>query len=149
MSIRMNAMNGPLTYSDSFGSYRTFKYTGLTIGIFCLLFYLVSSYFHKMIGLETIQFIQLIYFVRILSTQVNKSSFYAFNSLKYSNGYNDILSTSLSVSEMKSLNPTFVKLDISLYFLDNCNLMLIPIVLALVGYASYSMVKSHYRNKYI
>ena len=92
LSLKMNAINGPLTYSDSSSnsSYKAFKYSGLVIGILCIVFYLVSSYFHKMIGLETIQFIQLIYFSRLMSPGASQPSFYGFNSLKYSNGYNDL-----------------------------------------------------------
>ncbi len=43
-----------------------------------------------MIGLETLQFIQLIYFVRIIASEASQSSLNAFNSLRYSNGYSEI-----------------------------------------------------------
>lgn len=145
----MKAINGPLTYSESFASFKTFKYTGLVIGIICLLFYLISSYFHKMIGLQTIQFIQLIYFSRLICQNANQSSFYGLNSLKYSNGYNEITSGHTSLQTYKSLEPSFVRLQLSLYFLDNCNLMLIPIGFASIGYVFYSIKRSYHRSMFI
>lgn len=53
LSFNMGAVNGPLTY-DSDGSmtnYKIFNTSGLVVGVLCLVFYLISSYFHKMIGL--------------------------------------------------------------------------------------------------
>ena len=151
LSFTMGAVNGPLTYESESNMvhYKVFNTTGLVIGVICLTFYLVSSYFHKMIGLETIQFIQLIYFVRLISGSGVTSSFYAFNTLKYANGYNDILSTSSnSVEDFKSIPVSFIKLNLKLYFLENCNLMLIPIALATFAYFYYAVKKSRSRTLY-
>ena len=151
LTLKMGAVNGPLSYESesSMTHHKIFNITGLIIGVVCLLFYLVSSYFHKMIGLETIQFIQLIYFVRLIAGSGVSSSFYAFNTLKYSNGYNDILSTSdNSAEDFKSIPSGFIKLNLKLYFLENCNLMLIPVVLASLAYIFYSFKKSRSRAMY-
>ena len=53
LSFKMGAVNGPLTYEseNNMTHYKVFNTTGLVIGVICLVFYLVSSYFHKMIGL--------------------------------------------------------------------------------------------------
>ncbi len=53
LSIQMDAINGPLTYESetNLNTYKVFNVTGVVIGSVCLLFYLFSSYFHKMIGL--------------------------------------------------------------------------------------------------
>ncbi len=57
------------------------------VGIAALFCFIVSTFYHKLIGLETLQFIQLIYFVRIIFSDESQSDVLAFNSLKYSNGY--------------------------------------------------------------
>ena len=66
------------------------KVASFAVGIAALCCFIVSTYFHKLIGLETIQFIQLIYFVRIIFSDDSQSNVLAFNSLKYSNGYSEI-----------------------------------------------------------
>lgn len=50
----------------------------------------MASYFHKMIGLETIQLLQSIYFFRLVIDPKKTSVLNAMNVLKYSiAGYND------------------------------------------------------------
>ena len=66
------------------------KVASLGVGIAALSCFIVSAYFHKLIGLETIQFIQLIYFVRIIFSDESQPNVLAFNSLKYGNGYSEI-----------------------------------------------------------
>ena len=53
MSLKMKARNGLLTYesSASLANYKIFNTFGIVIGVLCFVLYLVSSYFHKMIGL--------------------------------------------------------------------------------------------------
>lgn len=53
LSLTMGAINGPLTFESesSMAHYKVFNTAGLVVGVVCLMFYLVSSYFHKMIGL--------------------------------------------------------------------------------------------------
>ena len=87
--------------------------------------------------------------MRLISGSGVTSSFYAFNTLKYANGYNDILSSSTnSVENFKSIPVSFIKLNMKLYFLENCNLMLIPITLATLAYFYYSVKKSRSRTLY-
>jgi hypothetical protein len=82
--------NEQLNYeSDSSNSgQKTVSIISFALGIAALCCFIFSSYFHKLIGLETLQFIQLIYFSRILFSGSSQSNVMAFNSLKYSNGYN-------------------------------------------------------------
>jgi hypothetical protein len=88
----MKAINGQLSFEDKskLEKEEAVGTAGFVLGIICLLCYLLSTFFHKMIGLETLQFIQLIYFVRMIASESSQSSLLAFNSLRYSNGYSDI-----------------------------------------------------------
>ena len=56
-----------------------------------LIQFLIGSYYHKMIGLETVQILQLAYFLRIATNQHNTFFLAALNPLKYSayGGYTD------------------------------------------------------------
>jgi hypothetical protein len=89
----MKASNGPLSFQDKskIEKDEAVGTAGFVLGMICLVCYLISTFFHKMIGLETLQFIQLIYFVRIIASEASQSSLNAFNSLKYSNGYSDMI----------------------------------------------------------
>jgi hypothetical protein len=53
LSLKMSAINGPLTYESesSLNNYKVFSAGGVVIGTVSFAFYLISSYFHKMIGL--------------------------------------------------------------------------------------------------
>lgn len=55
-----------------------------TVMIGCLIgqFYL-GSYFHKMIGLETLTVIQIIYFVRMIGPESSASILSSFNTIQY------------------------------------------------------------------
>lgn len=91
-TINLEAINAPLTYESGSQQsvFKALNLSGSILGLICLFCYLIATYFHKMIGLETLQFIQLIYFVRLIFPTSVNPSFYSFNSLKYSNGFNDI-----------------------------------------------------------
>ncbi len=92
MVFPMKASNGPLSFQDKsqIEKEEAVGTAGFVLGMICLVCYLISTFFHKMIGLETLQFIQLIYFVRIIASEASQSSLNAFNSLRYSNGYSEI-----------------------------------------------------------
>ena len=66
----MKAINGALSYHDKsqIEKDESVGTAGFVLGMICLVCYLLSTFFHKMIGLETLQFIQLIYFARIIGS---------------------------------------------------------------------------------
>ena len=47
----MGAVNGELLYEENSGGYVGVKISGIVLRMVCVLFFLVSTYFHKMIGL--------------------------------------------------------------------------------------------------
>jgi hypothetical protein len=62
----------------------------LIFALVTLLQFYIGSYFGKMIGLETLQIIQTIYFARIAMTFENSALINSFNDLKYTTvGYSN------------------------------------------------------------
>lgn len=136
----MKASNAELRYStqSSGETQKTVGTISFALGIAALACFIVSSYFHKLIGLETLQFIQIIYFSRIVFSGDAKSNFQAFNSLKYSNGYSEInLSGAKADANVAQIPSIFCKIQLQMYFLDNCNTMILPVILATIAYVVY------------
>lgn len=146
-------MNGQLSFEEKskLEKDEAVGTAGFVLGMICLVFYLLSTFFHKMIGLETLQFIQLIYFVRVITSEYSQSSLLAFNSLRYSNGYNDIYKMGeIENSKLANQIPAiFLNMNMKLYYLDNCNLMLIPIGLATLAYVYFSIKKARTLKNYL
>ncbi len=63
----------------------------MVIAIIILLEFVIASYFHKMIGLETIQILQFFYFLTMIVEQKTTASLKPLNVLKYTayGGYSD------------------------------------------------------------
>lgn len=59
------------------------------LGIIGLAQFIISLYFHKMIGLETANTLQFVYYIRIV-TVLNSSIFCSMSSMNYVNGYNGL-----------------------------------------------------------
>lgn len=55
----------------------------LVLTVILLLVFYLGSYVHKMIGLETIQVIQAIYFVRMTAPSSSSSLLSSINSIRY------------------------------------------------------------------
>jgi hypothetical protein len=51
LNFKMVAINGPLIYENSLSDYKNLNILSLTIIALALLQFLISTYFHKMIGL--------------------------------------------------------------------------------------------------
>lgn len=86
LSNKLNGINAPLVFEDE-STLSTTKNINLIssvlIALLLLQFYL-GSYSHKMIGLETIQVIQSIYFVRMIATSASTSVLNSMNVIQYS-----------------------------------------------------------------
>lgn len=126
------------------------------IAALLLLQFYVASYSHKMIGLETVQVVQLFYFSRMIIQQQSTSILNSLNVLKYSNGYSnpDILfsssSSSLSASEKYStVAEPFLSIDLEKYFLLDVNVSLLPLLIAGVAYFLYLVRKYSAKNNYL
>jgi hypothetical protein len=87
---KMNGINAKLIFEHE-SELQTHKNVGMITTVLTLLlllqFYL-GSYVHKMIGLETIQLIQAIYFVRMLTPSSSSNLLSSINGIQYaSSGY--------------------------------------------------------------
>ena len=51
LSLKLNAVNGPLNYDSDVGSFTNVKIAGIVLGVMCFSLFLLSSYYHKMVGL--------------------------------------------------------------------------------------------------
>ena len=90
MVNRLNGINFPLTIEPDvlLSTHKNINMISFVIMILLLLQFYMGSYFHKMIGLETIQCIQIIYFARMLVYSNAKNIMSSMNNLKYSaSGY--------------------------------------------------------------
>jgi hypothetical protein len=147
----MKASNGELKYESQSVSenQKTVGMISFILGITALVCFVISNYFHKLIGLETIQFIQLIYFSRIIFSGSSQSNVLAFNSLKYSNGYSELnLSGAKPNTNVAEIPPIFSQIQLQMYYLDNCNTMIIPIILATLAYAMYFLRRTRANSVY-
>lgn len=81
----MHGLGEPLIYNDEgyLTMYQSTSYISLVVAIIALLQFLIGSYVHKMIGLETIQVIQLFFFMRMMLYGQQNSLLNAVNVLKY------------------------------------------------------------------
>jgi hypothetical protein len=82
---------------SSNSSQKTVSIISFALGIAALCSFIFSSYFHKLIGIETLQFIQLIYFSRILFSGSSQSNVMA----------STVLSTPMATIKLtfRGLNP--------------------------------------------
>ena len=87
----INGINAPLSL-DSASLLQSNKIL-MTISTILIVMILVQfyiwSYLHKMIGLETIQVVQVFFFVRMVVKGKATALMTALNMLKYSNGYDN------------------------------------------------------------
>lgn len=124
--------------------------------ILLLLQFYVGSYFHKMIGLETIQVIQSIYFVRMISSSKQTSLLNSMNLVQYSaSGYsNSELLYGNGISEVEnsqggSINAQFLSIGMGKNFLMNANISLFPLALIFIVYTITLIRKYRKRNEYL
>jgi hypothetical protein len=68
LTVDLYGANAKLIYEDRsiLKAYQSASIASLVITILILLQFVIGSYFHKMIGIETVQIFQFFYFVRII-----------------------------------------------------------------------------------
>jgi hypothetical protein len=129
---KLNGVNAPLIFESSLmlSTYKNISLISLIMALLLLLQFYVGSYFHKMIGLETIQVIQAVYFARMLSKSSSSSLLSSMNVLEYSaTGYEnahllygdltDIQNHAYSVMDRE-----FLEIGMKSFYLLNVNLSL-------------------------
>jgi hypothetical protein len=91
-----------------------------------------------MIGIETIQILQAIFFMRIMVIDENCSALYALESLKYVNGYNYL---NVNQSRDYPIGKKFTRLNLSKDALINININLALIFIGCIILSIHSVIK--------
>ncbi len=87
---KLTGINAPLTFEPEsmLTTHQNINAISLVMTILLLLQFYIGSYFHKMIGLETIQVIQSFYFARMVTGSSSTSALTSLNVIQYStSGY--------------------------------------------------------------
>jgi len=108
------------------------------VGVY-LLQLLLSIVFHKMIGLETIQIVQIVFFIRYIDPKSNPLAIYNINSLKYINFYNPFS----NYPNVRMLSGNLIRLGLSKSFILNT---MIHIGLIIIGWVIYKLVKRYLKK---
>ncbi len=138
-------------------AYKYAKIGFLAIAAVALVFFIVAAYFHKMIGLETIQILQFHYFLTMIVQQKKTVFLKSLNVLMYTafGGYSNYKLFYTDVSEENVLlssaeiHQNFRFVGLNKYFLLNVNLPLILPTLALVSYTIFLSIKIKKRLNYL
>ena len=154
LNSRLVGVNAPLIFEKEslLSTHKNINIISTVLIFFLLLQFYVGSYVHKMIGLETIQVIQSIYFVRMLVPAKETSILNSMNIIQYSaSGYEnaEILFGDLTSAENHSLGtvaPEFSQIALKKFFLLNVNFSMIPLVIAIVLYIVSLARKYNSRN---
>jgi hypothetical protein len=129
----------------------------MVTSIITLVFFLIASYFHKMIGIETIHIFQFLYFLTIIVDQ-NKAVFLkSLNVLKYTafGGYSDYvlfygdIENEAKMASSLSVDKGFLFVGLLKYFALNVNLSLIVPTVALIIYTIKTVLKFKKRSDYL
>jgi hypothetical protein len=127
------------------------------ITIVIMLQFFLGTFFHKMIGLETIQVLQFAFFARMMVDLENVFIFNALNPLEYSayGGYSNYeIFFGSETKEIQSqttaeVSEEFLSVGMLRYFLLNVNLTLILPALSLIIYGILLMIKFRKRNNFM
>jgi hypothetical protein len=119
--------------------------------------FFVGTFFHKMIGLETIQVLQFAFFARMMLDLENVFIFNALNPLKYSayGGYSNYeMFFGSETKEIKSetnaeVSQEFLSVSMMRYFLLDLNLTLVLPALSLIVYTVLVMIKFKKRSNFM
>jgi hypothetical protein len=138
-------------------AYKSAKLGFLVIAAVALVFFIVAAYFHKMIGLETIQILQFHYFLTMIVEQKKTIFLRSLNVLMYTafGGYSNYKLFYTDVSEENVLlssaeiHQNFRFVGLNKYFLLNVNLSLILPTLALLAYTVFMSIKIKKRLNYL
>lgn len=120
----MKSMNFPLTYEDYLNHHQILVIVFNVITGLGLLQFLLCFKTKNLVGTETLQVLQFVYFVKLLTDDTNSSLPYMTYPLFYSNGFNLILSNEGRNYNMDmgmarlGIQPQFIlNLNLSVFFL--------------------------------
>jgi hypothetical protein len=126
LSFKMVGYNDPLNYAEPADLQSVILYLGYALDGLFLLQLFVSMVLHKMIGLETMQIAQTVFFVRYLLQDSGPMAVYNFCSLSFINGYNPFS----SYTNVMNLDAVTMRLGFGKHFLFNVMIQVALILLA-------------------
>lgn len=158
-SFQIKGANSAIIYESPIilKTYQVSSIISIILTVLLLLQFFIGSYFHKMIGIETIQALQFLFFVRMIVPQNKTSLLNSFNVLKYTayGGYeNFAVIYDTGVEEVQALTyktvpKNFVYVGLMKFLTCNVNFSLIPCVIALVIFMFKMAQKFKTRNEYM
>jgi hypothetical protein len=125
-SFRMVGYNNPLNYAEKADLQPVILYLSYALDGLFLLQLFVSMVLHKMIGLETMQIAQTVFFVRYLLQDSGPIAIYNLCSLSFINGFNPFA----SYSNVRDLDSVTMRLGLGKHFLFNVIFQVTLILLA-------------------
>ncbi len=159
VELRIKGSNSLLIYEDEtiLTSYQASSIGFTIITGLTLLFFLISAYFHKMIGLETIQIFQFFYFITMIVDPKNTTFLKSLNVLKFTayGGYSDYelfygnISDEAESITSASVHKSFLFVGLMKYFFLNVNLSLFIPLLMLIIFAFHMVLKFKKRSDYL
>ena len=158
IEIKVKGTNSIILYEEEgmLSAYKASSIAFLIITAITLIVFLIASYFHKMIGLETIQILQFHYFLTMIVEQKNNVFLKSLNVLMYTafGGYSNykyfynISEETVSLASL-SIQDNFRFVGLNKYFSLNVNLPLILPFVALVVFTVWMILKTKKRSDYL
>jgi hypothetical protein len=159
VDFKLSGINAALIYEQNviLKAYQAGSILSIIISVFILLQFFIGSYVHKMIGLETLQILQLLFFARVIVDQKFTYFLQSMNFLKYAayggySNYSLIYNTdspeAINLSYM-TVDKKFLSAGLMKFFTLNVNLTLTFPALGLI-YFTFVFTKKYYkRNRYL
>lgn len=126
MQFSLDGKNSKLLKDDYLNFQTLLQTMALALAIGAAVQFIFSMLVHKMMGLETIQVVQGVYFLRIITELINPTLVYSLEPLRYTNGYNGV---GVSSARDYTLNRFFTKFSFSKELFLNINIDLFQIVI--------------------
>lgn len=134
MSFNMVGSNLPIVTAKSSDLDPIISLIGFVIGALFLVQLLTSLIFHKLIGLETMQISQIVFFIRYLLTQSSSMALHHLNNLKYIN----LINPFATYANIRSLDGKFVRMGISKTFIFN---VFIHVFFIIIGWIVFLILR--------
>jgi hypothetical protein len=145
LSTTLVGVNAELTYDTSLWLHNILQYIVLALVLGATGVIVASIFFEKWIGLELMQTFQAVYFIFSLADGFPFEWSPLTEYLKYSNGFDDLLSS--DYTEIYPLPNSLIALSKDKEFLFNFNLTFLLVFLALVTLSVLAIIRFRYRLK--
>lgn len=145
VSFKMVGHNVPIIYSDQTqsGIQDIIVYMGYGLAGLFLIQLIASMAVHKLIGLETMQVLQLVFFVRFLLGNSGSMPLYNMHSISYINGYNPFT----KYTNVMNLDGVLMRLGLGKNFVFNVMVQVFLIIVAWIFGIYFGSKAKDLKNK--